>query len=181
MKKLCILIICLFSFSISFSQGKYLTKEGFITFFSHTLVEDIKADNHQVVSVLDTKTGEIAVQLLMKSFMFKKALMQEHFNDSYVESHKYPKATFKGFIQNFNTVVGSELVEVEIKGTLTVHGKQKEISTKATFERKKESIILKGNFNVEVADFNIKIPTVVVNNIAKVIKVSFELNHKPYN
>lgn len=179
MKKYSFLIVCVLLYSSIFSQGKYLTKDGYISFFSHSLVEDIKADNHQVVSIIDSKTGEIAIQLLMKSFMFKKALMQEHFNESYVESHKYPKATFKGFIKNLNEV-GNETSEVEIKGTLTIHGEQKEISTKATIEKQKDIITIKGSFMVEVADFNIKIPTVVINNIAKVIKVSFDLNHKPY-
>ena len=89
----------------SYSQDKYITKEGYISFFSHTIVEDIKADNFQVLSVIDTKNGDIAIQLLMKSFIFKKALMQEHFNDSYVESYKYPKGTFRGKIENFSEYI----------------------------------------------------------------------------
>ena len=92
MKKLILFIAVVLITNNGFSQGKYLTKEGFITFFSHTLVEDIKADNQQVLSIIDSDTGDIAIQLLMKSFMFKKALMQEHFNENYIESDKYPKA-----------------------------------------------------------------------------------------
>jgi polyisoprenoid-binding protein YceI len=163
-----------------FAQKNFLTKEGYISFFSHTLVEDIKADNNQVLSVINSETGEIAVQLLMRSFLFKKALMQQHFNESYVESHKYPKATFKGFILNFN-----ELDEVqsntEVKGTLTMHGKTKEISFSATVHKSGDQIKLSGNFTLEVVDFDIKIPAVVRKNIAKVIEVTFNLNHKPYN
>ncbi|MDP3312162.1 YceI family protein [Lutibacter sp.] len=174
------LIFVLFLMSVqSFSQEKYLTKEGFVSFFSHTLVEDIKADNFQVLSVIDKKTGEIEIQLLMKSFMFKKALMQEHFNESYIESHKYPKATFKGFIANFNELESTNTT-VEIIGILSVHGKEKEIKTTAKLLILKDQINISGNFMADVADFDINIPTVVINNIAKTIKVSFDLQHKPY-
>ncbi|WP_239985795.1 MULTISPECIES: YceI family protein [Arenibacter] len=161
------------------AQGKFLTKDGYVSFFSHSVVEDIKADNNQVLSIVDSDTGEIAIQLLMRSFMFKKALMQEHFNENYVESYKYPKATFTGKIMKFNEL--DELKgETEIVGTLNVHGRDKEISTKVNVEIIKDEIILKGDFSVEVADFDIKIPAIVENNIAKTIKVNFELRHKPY-
>lgn len=178
MNKFLIVLIFLISTQI-FSQEKYLTKEGYISFFSHSLVEDIKAENYQVLSIIDTKTGEIAVQLLMRSFMFKKALMQEHFNESYVESYKYPKATLKGVISNFNSLENKNNV-VEIIGTLALHGEEKEIKTLAKIEILEGQINLSGDFMVEVADFKIKIPTVVRNNIAKKIKVSFDLHHKPY-
>ncbi len=163
----------------AFSQDKYLTKEGYVSFFSHSLVEDIKANNNQVLSIIDTKTGEIAIQLLMKSFSFKKALMQEHFNENYVESHKYPKAKFIGEIINF-TDLNEQINETEIRGTLSVHGEEKEITTIAIVDIQAEEIIITGEFTVEVADFKIKIPSIVINNIAKTIKISFELHHKPY-
>ena len=162
------------------AQDKYLTKEGFVSFFSHSIVEDIKADNNQVLSVIDTKTGEIAIQLLMRSFMFEKALMREHFNENYVESYKFPKATFTGEIRNFAELNETNTVS-EIVGTLTVHGREKEISSKVTVMITDNQITLTGDFKVEVADFDIKIPAIVTNNIAKTIKVSFELHHKPYN
>lgn len=162
-----------------FSQEKYLEKDGYISFFSHSLVEDIKADNNQVLSIIDAETGEIAIQLLMRSFQFKKALMQQHFNESYVESHKYPKAIFKGYILNYKDL-NSENSETEIKGMLTVHGKDKEISVRAKVEITEGQINISGDFMVEVATFDIKIPAVVRNNIAKVIKVTFDLQHQPY-
>ena len=94
MKEIYIIIINLLLLNCVSAQGKFLTKDGYVSFFSHSVVEDIKADNNQVLSIVDSETGEIAIQLLMRSFMFKKALMQEHFNENYVESYKYPKATF---------------------------------------------------------------------------------------
>jgi hypothetical protein len=83
---------------------KFMTKNGYIGFYSHTPVEDIKADNNQVASVLDVSTGEIAFQVLIKSFQFEKALMQEHFNENYLESDKFPRSTFSGKITNISEV-----------------------------------------------------------------------------
>ncbi|MDC9722220.1 MAG: YceI family protein [Urechidicola sp.] len=179
MKKIILFFVVVLLVNSGFSQGKYLTKQGFVTFFSHTVVEDIKADNHQVVSIIDTDTGDIAIQLLMKSFMFKKALMQEHFNENYVESHKYPKAKFKGRILDYEEL-SEGINEVEIEGILTVHGIDKEIITSAVIEIKEDEIILIGEFIVAVEHFEIKIPKVVIKNIAKTIKVNFELKHQPY-
>ncbi|MCM4167803.1 Protein YceI [Arenibacter antarcticus] len=179
MKGFYFIIINLLLLNCLTAQGKYLTKEGYVSFFSHSIVEDIKADNNQVLSIVDTDTGEIAIQLLMRSFMFKKALMQEHFNENYVESYKYPKATFSGKINNIADVNDLNM-EAEIVGKLSLHGRDKEISTKVNIRMVKDELILSGEFTVEVADFDIKIPAIVENNIAKTIKVSFELHHKPY-
>lgn len=179
MNKLYIVLVFLFFVQTSIAQDKFFTKEGYVSFFSHTIVEDIKADNQQVLSIVDTITGEIAIQLLMRSFQFKKALMQEHFNENYIESYKYPKATFNGKILNFNELF-DENFETEIKGILLIHGQEKEISTIVKVTKKKERLILTGHFMVEVADFDIKIPSIVANNIAKTIEVTFELKHKPY-
>lgn len=173
-----LLTICLVAWSVS-SQKRYMTKEGYISFFSHTLVEDIKADNNQALSIIDMETGEMAVQVLMRSFQFKKALMQQHFNDSYVESHKFPKARFSGKISNLDGL-DADNPETEIHGTLEVHGKEKEISVLARVEKNADKIRIRGEFTVEVADFDIKIPAVVRNNIARTIKVTFDLEHEPY-
>ena len=142
-------------------------------------MEDIKAENNQVLSIIDATSGKMAISILMKSFMFPKALMQEHFNENYVESDKYPKATFKGDILNFDTIKDSE-TKVEVKGTITIHGKSKEIVIPASITRKDNNIVVNGDFYLNVADFNIKIPSVVAKNIAKKIKVTFQFNHKPY-
>jgi hypothetical protein len=179
MKDLYILSIVLLLVHNTHAQDKFLTKEGFVSFFSHSIVEDIKADNNQVVSVIDTITGKIAIQLLMRSFMFEKALMREHFNENYVESYKFPKATFSGQIKNLSEI-DSYNSETELIGVLIVHGEEKEVSTKINVEYTSDGIRLKGDFQVDVADFKIKIPNIVRDNIAKTIMVSFDLNHKPY-
>jgi len=163
----------------SYSQEKFFTISGFISFFSHSPLEDIKADNNQVLSIVDTSTGELAINVLLKSFMFKKSLMQEHFNENYVESDKYPKAKFEGTMSGFDPKNESEQT-VTIAGNLNLHGKTKDVSTQGVLIIKEGKLSLKGEFNVLVADFDIKIPRTVTDNIAKSIKISFDIDHEPY-
>ena len=129
------LLIAIFSLSITIvsGQGKYFTKSGKIDFFSTTPVEDIKALNKSVSAVLDVNTGNIQFSILMKGFQFKKGLMQEHFNDSYVESDKFPNSEFKGQIINNNEINYSKNGNntAKVKGMLTIHGVTNEIETSA--------------------------------------------------
>src|SRR5881398_184625 len=90
--------------SINANAQKFYTKNGLISFYSKAPVEDIKADNNQVLSVINTQTGEIQFSLLNTGFHFKKALMEEHFNEDYMESDKYSKSTFKGKITNLSNI-----------------------------------------------------------------------------
>ena len=179
MKTIITFICCLLFVGISNSQGKYLTKNGAINFFSKAAMEDITADNNQVLSIVDADKGKMAISILMKSFMFKKALMQEHFNENYVESDKYPKATFKGDILDFDTI-NETASKVQVKGILTIHGVSKEITIDANMAKTKEAILVDGEFTVNLADFEVEIPAVVAKNIAKNIKISFNFNHTPY-
>ncbi|KGL64148.1 YceI family protein [Polaribacter sp. Hel1_85] len=179
MKTIYTILICFLLANATNAQERYLTKNGAVTFFSSAPMEDIKADNNQVLSIVDASSGKMAIAILMKSFMFKKALMQEHFNENYVESDKFPKATFKGDILNFDTIKDSE-TKVEVKGTMTIHGKSKEIVIPANITRNEDNILVKGEFNLLVADYDIEIPGAVAKNIAKKIKVTFKFNHKPY-
>jgi polyisoprenoid-binding protein YceI len=164
---------------IQASGQKYITKNGFIGFFSHTPVEDIKADNNQVASVLDISTGEIVFRVLIKSFRFEKALMEEHFNENYMESEKYPKATLTGKITNLPAVRFSSpgVYEVEVEGDLTIHGTTKKVKEKGTIEAAKESITASSKFIVDPEDYNIKIPNVARNNIAKTIEVTVNIKY----
>jgi polyisoprenoid-binding protein YceI len=179
MKIIHTILMCFLFVNVSNSQERFLTKNGAITFFSSTIMADIKADNNQVLSIIDASNGKMAISILMKSFMFKKALMQEHFNENYVESDLFPKATFKGEILNFETLKDIE-TKLEVKGSITIHGKRKEIIIPASFTRSENTIFVKGEFNLLLSDYNIKIPNVVAKKISKEIKVSFEFNHKPY-
>lgn len=164
------------------AQGKYFTRSGTLTFFSKTTMENIEAKNNQSSCIFDTETGEIAISALMKGFEFEKALMQEHFNENYVESHKYPKATFKGIIKDYASISISDNtpVNVIVVGTLTVHGVDKEIETASTLTKKGDNYEALSKFNVSADDFDIKIPKAVVNNIAKEIEVTANLQLEPY-
>lgn len=180
--KLKIVIIALISTLVTVSaQDKYLTKTGYIWFYSHTPMEDIKAHNKQVVSVLNLKTGEIAFTLLMKSFEFKKALMQEHFNENYVESDQFPKAKFKGTIQNIESIdlATNKNVDVKVSGELTIHGVTQKIETTGTLSKTNDGIKGTAKFIVKPADYDIEIPKVVQNNIAKEIEVNVDMLYKP--
>jgi len=179
MKSIITIFCCFLFVAISNSQERYLTKSGTINFFSKTLLEDITADNNQVLSIVDATNGKMAISILMKSFLFKKALMQEHFNENYVESDKYPKATFTGTILNFNAVTEAKSA-VNVKGVLTIHGVSKEIMIDANMVKTKEAVLVDGEFMISLADFEVEIPAVVAKSIAKNIKVSFNFNHTPY-
>ena len=144
-----------------------MTKSGYIGFFSHTSMEDIKADNNQVAGVLDTSTGETVLQALIRSFHFDKALMEEHFNENYMESEKFPKAAFKGKITNFSSVNLSKngTYDVTVEGELTIRDVTKKVSVKGTIEVATGSITAISKFPVVPEDYNITIPGVVRDKI----------------
>lgn len=164
------------------AQGKFYTKTGYISFYSKAPLEDIEAHNRQVVSFLDAKTGELAFSVPMKAFQFKKALMQEHFNENYVESHKYPKASFKGKILNLSEVdfTQDRLYNLQLEGVLTIHGVDRLLRTTATLQVNGDQLQGRANFSVTPQEFNIEIPALVRENIAKRIDISVQMLYKPY-
>lgn len=181
-KQILLIITTLFLTAITYAQDKYFTRTGTIIFFSETPIENIEATNHQVSSLLNMDNGEIAVSAQIKGFEFEKALMQEHFNENYVESDKYPTATFKGMILNFDAARYEKDKDYEenIEGELTLHGVTKKITTKAILNKVEQNITGKTEFTVAVNDFGIKIPKTVINNIAENISVIVNLKLEPY-
>lgn len=153
---------------------KYITKNGHIMFYSEAPMETIQADNRQVNAALDPLTGDFVFKVLMKSFQFEKALMQEHFNENYVESHKFPNATFSGKIVNMDQVDFNKAgtYDAIVEGDLTIHGVTRKISEKGTFTVENEVIRGRSKFNVKTSDYEIKIPSTVVNNISEEIEVT---------
>jgi polyisoprenoid-binding protein YceI len=165
--------------STGFTQ-KVFTKNGTISFFSKTDMEDIYAKNSQVMSVLNTATGEIQFSVLIKSFNFEKALMQEHFNENYMESDKFPKSSFKGSVDDKSKVDFSKdgTYSVTVSGELEMHGVKNKVSAVPS------SIIIKdgkisGNskFKVKLADYGIKVPNLVKDNISEIIEVTVACNY----
>ena len=163
------------------AQGKFYTKSGKISFFSSTSLEDIRANNKTVTVLLDSKTGDLQFAVLMKGFEFKKALMQEHFNKNYVESDKFPKAEFKGQVINNNAVnyTTDGTYPARVRGRLTIHGQSKEIDTPGTILVRDGKPVLQSVFNVLVADYNISIPRLYRDNIAKSIQVTVDCSLTP--
>jgi len=163
------------------SQEKFYTKTGRITFFSSAPMEDIEANHKSVTSLLNTQSGELRFSLMMKGFEFKKALMQEHFNKKFVESDKYPKAEFNGAIVNnseINYAVPGRY-DARVKGRLTIHGQTREVEVKGSVTVKEGQVDLHSIFTVLVADYNISIPRIYRDNIARSLKITVECALKP--
>src|SRR3954470_9133927 len=151
MKKHLILAMALIlSASYSFAQDKYFTKTGKIEFYSKASMEDIEAKNKTVTAVIDSKTGAIQFAVQMKGFEFEKQLMQQHFNENYVESDKYPKAEFKGIITNNSEINYTKdgTYTAKVKGKLTIHGVTKDVETTGTFKVNSGKIDANSTFNV---------------------------------
>ena len=177
-----LLAILSFVFFVSDFDDKsdqFIARQGQISFFSYTSVENIEAKNNQVLSLLDISKKEIAVSMLMRAFVFKKDLMHEHFNESYIESDVYPKATFNGTILDFDPSIKTAQTRI-VKGNLTIHGITLEKEIKTTIEYQNGKYIITGNFDVLVKNFQIKIPTILASNIAKNISISFRFEYEDY-
>ena len=154
----------------------YFTRSGKVSFFSSTPIEDIKADNNQATCVLDLETGEVSFRIPILGFNFPNSLMQEHFNENYMESDIYPNASFKGKIKYWSEIALTEIPqEVIIDGIMRIHGISKEISEEGTISLVRENIIGSSQFQIMVADYNIEIPKIVREKIAKRIYVNIEL------
>lgn len=176
MKKITLLFAALLFVNNTFSQEKKITKTGEINFeASVPSFEEVKAKNKSVTFVLNTETGDIAALALIKGFRFKIALMEEHFNENYIESDKYPKATFKGKVYGFEMSKLSETnKDFSIKGTLELHGKSKEITVPAKIKKTADGIEITSSFSVNSDDFNIQIPKVVSNKVSKKVNISLD-------
>lgn len=173
MKKIIILAIVLISQSIT--AQKYFTRTGTTHFkASVEAFEPVEATNNSSTSILKVDTGDIAVQLFVNAFQFKVALMQEHFNENYMDSDKYPKATFRGKLENFSLESLKNQTEFPLQGTLTVRGKKKEVTTTAKIVQQDDKLNLSCSFSVKPQDFNIKIPSIVRKKIAEQINVTID-------
>jgi len=175
------LLVCfLFCATGLFAQEKMVTKTGKVTFeASVPSFEEVKAKNDGVTFILNSKTGEVAGLALMKGFRFKIALMEEHFNENYMESDKYPKATFKGKIESFDVkALTATAKEYTIKGKLELHGKSKDVTSVAKIRKTDAGIEIISNFSVNASDFDIKIPSVVKNKVSNTINIKTEFTVK---
>lgn len=173
------IIGCILTFAaVSVNAQKYFTREGKIDFYSDAPMEKIEASNNTVTCVVDAESGKMEFAVLIKAFQFEKALMQEHFNENYMESSKFPKATFKGQINNLAAINFSKDGEypAKISGELTIHGVAQPVETEGTFTVKDGKIAAVSTFEIAVADYKIEIPAVVRDNIAKMVRIDVDLH-----
>jgi polyisoprenoid-binding protein YceI len=181
MKTTVSIVLMSLALQVTLAQGKYLTNDGVISFYSHTVIEDITATNENVAAVIDSETGEVAIIVVMNEFQFEKKLMQEHFNENYVESEKYPKAIFNGKISNNGEVKYQTPGEYQVRvaGEMTIHGVTRKVSAEGTIEVTENNIAARSKFMLNPEEYEIKIPKVVRNNIAEKMEISAELVCRP--
>jgi len=164
------------------NDSLYFTRTGHIYFISQTEIIDIDAHHRQVGSFLNTKTGELVFTLLMKSFEFSLPLAEEHFNENYVESEKYPKSSFKGKILNHSDIDWSAdaTVAVRVEGNLEMHGVVKPIKADGELDISKGAIRAKSEFVIALDDYKIKVPSIVADRVAPLIPIKVEMVYHPY-
>lgn len=183
MKFSIILIFFLSVFTLNANAQRFITKTGHIKFFSEGMIEKIEAHNRQVNAALDASSGDFVFKILMKSFEFEKALMQEHFNENYVESDKFPNATFIGKVTNIKDLNPGKdgVYEALVSGKLTIHGVTKDVNEKGSLEVKGGKIGAKSKFMISLADYDVKIPGAVTKNISQTIEITVDLSLEKLN
>lgn len=172
MKK--IFVYSLLLISISANAQKYYTKNGLISFFSKSPLENIKAKNNEVLSIINTSTGDLQFSLLITGFHFEKALMEQHFNDDYMESSKYPKSTFKGKVTNLSNVNFAKdgTYNVSVSGDLTMHGVTNAVTSAGILTIKNGIISTGSTFIIKLKDYNITVPNMAKNNVSETIEIT---------
>ena len=168
--------------SNAMNAQRYMTKTATVDFISKTPIETFTALNKSGACLLDVSNGNLDVVINIKSFVFEKQLMQEHFNENYMESEKFPKATFKGKITNITPEQLSKPGTYPgiVEGKLTIHGVSKDIKEKAQLKVQDKGMSLEGQFIVSPADYNIAIPGAVKDKIAKDVRIQVKANLEPF-
>ena len=169
-------LVCLLVLGTSANAQKFESSKSYSKFYSSAPMEDIEATNETVKSIIDLDKGEMVYSVKIKDFQFEKSLMQEHFNENYLESEKYPKSTVAGTIKGWNTQEGEQ--DVTVAGKLSIHGitKDVEISGKLNYSVDKVTVLAK--FPVELKDYKVKIPKALFYNIAESVEVTVDFEYK---
>jgi YceI-like domain len=174
-------LLLLTSFAVN-AQERWYTKEGKVAFYCDGSAEKIEAFTNKGVCVIDATTGQVEMSVLMKAFTFEKALMQEHFNENYVESDKFPKAVFKGTAEDVASVKWTTdgVYPLKLKGQMTLHGVTKDFTTAATITVKGGKPIGNTTFIITLADYNIEIPKVVQDKVTEKVRIVVDAPLIPY-
>ena len=177
-------LFLLLSIAVFFSANAqiYKTKkdQGSVHFYSKASLEDIEATNKNPIIGYNSATGDFQSSVVMTQFKFKAALMEEHFNENYVESEKYPSATFKGKVNEKIDLTKDGENKVTVTGKMTLHGVTKDMTTDGTITKKGNDVIVHSVFKIRLADYNIKVPSLYVQNIAEVVDVTVNAVLEPF-
>lgn len=171
----------LLSFMLSMAmevQGQILrSHSSYVRFFSSSLIEDISAENEKASAIFDLESGDAVFLIPITGFEFRKSLMQEHFNENYLESDKYPEAYFRGRISGYNP--GNPVSNAIAEGEMTIHGVTKPVEIRGTITKQSGKLILEAVFPVVLKDYQVEIPTLMFQNIAEEVEVTviFELKN----
>jgi polyisoprenoid-binding protein YceI len=180
MKYIVIIIISLAGTFNSLGQDVFKGTSGKARFFSDALLEDIEAETNKVTSAYNSTTGDVAVLIPIKSFSFDKSLMQEHFNENYLESDKFSEATFIGKLSDMQPLTTGEDKIANVTGHLTIHGVTRQRDVQVTLNLKLDgSLSVSGKLKIKIEDHKIEVPTLVFQNIAEEVEVTFDLKLKP--
>jgi polyisoprenoid-binding protein YceI len=177
MTRLILFSLLMMMSSISHAQV-YITTTARVEFFSEAPLENISAVNSNAASLINTGTDSVFVRMKNTGFVFKNALMQEHFNENYMESTKYPFDSFKGKIIEDIDYAKDGTYPVSAVGKLTIHGVDRQETIKGTLIIKSGTIRLNSEFNVHTSDFKIEIPKLLFEKIAEEIKVTLSADYK---
>lgn len=176
MKYLLTLIIL---FPLTVFGQKYVSENAYVRFYSSAPIEDIEAENTNANSVIDLENGSVVYSIKITGFEFEKSLMQEHFNENYMDSEKYPKSTFSGKIVDWKNESGKR--EVKVTGDLTIHGVTKQVTLPGTIDVGDGTVKVESVFTVRLEEYKVKIPKAVFYNIAEEVEVTVKFDYKPYN
>lgn len=179
MRHLSFLITSLVLIATTGLGQKFISEKSTVSFFSAATIENITATNTKATSIFDLSTGDIVFAIPIKDFQFDKTLMEEHFNEKYMETEKYPKATFQGKLIDFTKEASGEQM-VKAKGKLMIHGVTKEVETAGTLLMQGNKVIVKSTFIVKLEDYQIMRPQVLWKNIAEQVEVTIDISYKPY-
>ncbi|MCU0380713.1 MAG: YceI family protein [Chitinophagaceae bacterium] len=181
MKNIILIALLLSGFQGLQAQDIFFTRTGKVEFKAGSSVEDIDGVNNEAASMIHTKTGEIAFTLLVKSFHFKRALMEEHFNENYMESTVYPKASFKGKITNLAAVnfAAAGQYNATAEGELTIHGVTKKVTVPGKITVQNGKFSGQSTFKILLSDYGIKVPSVVADKIAKEAEITVLCQYEP--
>ncbi len=158
MKKTILTLVAVVAILFTAQAQKLTTSKSHIKFYSHTVAEDIEANNYKAIGTIDTETGVVVFSVPMQSFEFEKSLMQKHYNSpKFLDTKQYPKAKLKGSITNLDGVNFKKdgTYEVSVKGEMTLHGITKPTTEKATITVKSGKVFVVSKFTITLADYKV--------------------------